>query len=161
VVLYSTTTYLKYRTQETYRGEHHVWCSPAFEAAKLSKYAIGANAPPSSDPVTIYRSLFRAVRDTDEHDDKIASQKKVVMALAVQWHADGHVTEAQRDEIIAVVTQARFNEWKPLVFVIPYVPVAGRVQLVPRGRRASSEPEYIIPDLKSGEFDIIEPATWS
>jgi hypothetical protein len=29
---------------------------------------------------------------------------------------------------------------------------------IPRANRASIEPEYIVPDLKDDEFDIIEPA---
>jgi hypothetical protein len=55
LLLYSTNTLLKFRIQEDYRHEHYVWCSPAFEAAKLSRYALGATTPPSSDPVSIYR----------------------------------------------------------------------------------------------------------
>ena len=49
LLLYSTNTYLKFRIQRDYRREHHVWCSPTFEAAKLGRYVRGAGTPLSSD----------------------------------------------------------------------------------------------------------------
>jgi hypothetical protein len=129
-----------------------------FEAQKLGKYALGAGQPPSSDPCSIYRNLCRAIRETDDHDDKIISQKSTIMALAVQWCNAGTISENERDEVVAIVNSARFPEWRPLIFVVPYGAVHDRVREVERARRASTEPEYIIPDLKLGEFDIIEPA---
>jgi hypothetical protein len=157
LILYSANTYLKYRIQEDYRNEHHVWCSPAFEAAKLGRYTLGATTPPSSDPASIYRNLHRAVKECDDHDPKIAEQKKVLLGLAVQWFNAGHISDAARDDITAIVASARFPEWRPLLLVIPYHSVVSRVIDVERAKRASAEPEYIIPDLKPGEFDIMEP----
>jgi hypothetical protein len=159
LLLYSTNTYLKFHIQENFRGEHRVWCSPVFEAQKQNRYALGAGQPASSDPCTIYTSLHRAVAVSDDHDPKINSQRKVLSALAVDWCLAGKITEAQRDEIVAIVKNARFPDWRPLIFVIPFSPVQARLQLVDRANRASHEPEYIIPDLKRGEFDIIEPST--
>jgi hypothetical protein len=158
LLLYSTNTYLKYRIQRDYRREHHAWCSPTFEAAKLGRYVRGAATPPSSDPASIYRNLHRAVTETDDHDSKIAEQRKVLLSLAVKWSTDGSITDAEREEITAIVDSARFPDWRPLLFVIPSHLVESRVVLVPRARRASIEPEYIVPDLKPEEFDIIEPA---
>jgi hypothetical protein len=159
LILYSTNTYLKYRIQEDYRHEHHVWCSPAFEAAKLGRYMLGATTPPSSDPASIYRNLHRAVKESDDHDSKIADQKKTLVSLAVQWFNAGHISDTARDDITAIVANARFPDWKPVLLLIPYHSVALRVIEVERARRASTEPEYIIPDLRPDEFDIIEPST--
>jgi hypothetical protein len=158
ILLYSTNTYLKYRIQRDYRREHHVWCSPTFEAAKLGRYVLGAATPASSDPASIYRSLHRAVTEFDEHDGKIAEQKKVLLSLAVKWRADTLITDAEREEITAIVGSARFPDWRPLLFVMPYNLVSSRVLMVPRASRASIEPEFVVPDLKQDEFDIIEPA---
>jgi hypothetical protein len=157
LLLYSTNSYLKFRIQRDYRGEHHAWCSPTFEAAKLGRYVRGAGTPPSSDPASIYRNLHRAVTEADDHDSKIAEQKKVLLSLAVKWCDDGIISVPEREEITAITTSARFPDWRPLLFVMPYHLVAARVQSVPRGHRASIEPEYIVADLKSHEFDIIEP----
>ena len=108
---------------------------------------------PRSDPASIYQNLCRAVAKTDEHDSKINSQKAILSALAVNWFAAGEINEAQRDEIVAVVNKARFPEWRPLIFVVPYAKVEGRVIAVPRDERPTSEPEYIIPDLRTQEFE--------
>jgi hypothetical protein len=61
-----------------------------------------------------------------------------------------------RDDITMTVSKATFSHWRPLLFVIPYAGVASRVLDVPRDKRASMEPEYIIPDLKIHEFGIVE-----
>jgi hypothetical protein len=118
---------------------------------------IGAGTPPSSDPASIYRNLQRAVKEADDHDSKIAEQKKVLLGLAVKWCDDALISDAAREEITAIVMSARFPDWRPLLFVMPFHLVEARLQEVPRARRASIEPEYIVSDLKSHEFDIIEP----
>jgi hypothetical protein len=158
LLLYSTNTYLKFRIQEDYRGEHHAWCSPVFAAETLNKYAIGAGTPPSSDPASIYRDLHGAVRRADEHNGKIIAQKTVMMALAVEWCNNGLITAGARDEITTIVRMAPFLDWRPLLFIIPYACVSDRVREAPREKRASTEREFIVPDLKRDEFDIIELA---
>jgi hypothetical protein len=157
LLLYSAVTYLKFRIQELYRGRHYVWCSPVFEAGTLAKYQLGAGTPPSSDPASICRRLHAAVTRGDDHDEKIESQKSSLLGLAVEWSKNGEIAEEDRDEITAIVTRASFKDWRPLLFVIPYEPIQTRVSLVPRQKRASLEPEYIIEDLVQGEFNIIEP----
>jgi hypothetical protein len=133
-----------------------VWCSPAFSAGSLNKYSLGSTTPPSSDPASIYRDLAAAVANNDEHCAKIIDQRKTLLALAVDWCNAGLIPPATRDDITMTVTKAGFPQWKPLLFVIPYASVAGRVQEVPRGKRASMEPEYIVPDLTLDEFGIVE-----
>lgn len=136
---------------------HYVWCSPTFEAAALPRYAIGAGQAASSDPATIYRQLHHAVKTKDGGDAKIAGQKKVLKALALKWMKDKEISDNDRDEIVAMVAKSDISDWRPLIYVIPFVAVSARVQLVARNRRASLDPEYIIPDLAESEFHIIEP----
>lgn len=119
---------------------------------------LGAGAAPSSDPASIYQTLSRAVERSDGHEPKIISQRTTLSALAVEWYSSGRITADTRDEILTILKMATFADWKPLIYVIPYGPVKGRVQSVPRANRASIEPEYIIPDLTDDEFDIIELA---
>ena len=156
ILLWSTTCALKHRIGETYYGSHYVWCSPVFEAAALPAYALGATQPPSSDPVTIYRQLHAAVARRDRHDAKIAGFKKSLKAVAVMQRGAGIITPEQANEIVGRVKTADFADWKPLMYVIPYALVASRLQVVPLKNRASDEPEYIIPDLKSQEFHFFE-----
>jgi hypothetical protein len=157
LLLYSTNTYLKFRMQDRYRGEHYVWCSPSFSAQKLNKYSLGSNTPASSDPASIYLELQdAAIERPDSHNARILSQKATLLSLAVDWCEAKHITEHQRDDITAVVGGAPMSYWRPLLLVIPYAGVAGRVQEVPFLQRASMEPEFIIPDLKPTEFGIVE-----
>ena len=159
LVLYSTQTFLKFRIQHDFIGRHRVWCSPVFDAEKQNRYALGASLAPSSDPASIYRDLAQAVKRSDDHNAKIASQKTVLGGLAIDWHTNRHISEEQRDDIIAIIKHSPITEWKPLILVVPFAPVAKRVKNVPRKDRASSEPEYIIDDLVAEEFDIIEAPT--
>ena len=69
------------------------------------------------------------MRKNDEHCAKITSQKATLLSLAVEWHAAGHITETKRNDITMIVSKAQFADFKPLLFVIPYSPVAGRVQM--------------------------------
>lgn len=157
LLLYSTNTLLKYKLAKMHcGGRHYVWCSPVFSSEKVGRYMIGAGQPPSSDPASIYAALSRAVECSDGGDAKIVSQRTTLSALAVEWHAQGRISEDTRDDIIAIVGNATFADWKPLIFVIPYGPVAARTKLVPRLKRAGTDPEYIIEDLAESEFDIIE-----
>jgi hypothetical protein len=158
ILLWSTNTRLKFHIQQTfYGGVHFVWCSPTFSAATLGRYAIGSSQPPSSDPYSIYQQLHEACRRSDQMDAKIANQKKTLTALAVKNCDDGVLSEPDRDEIVATVEKSSFEDWRPLIYAIPFQLVKGRVELVPRENRASREPEYIIKDLRDGEFHIIEP----
>lgn len=158
LLLWSTNTLLKFRIQHQFFGQvHHVWCSPTFEAAAKGKYEIGRDQPASSDPASIYRALKAFQEQPDDHDSKVAEQKKVLPGLAVKYFDDGKISASQRDDIIAIVNAARPSDWSPVIYVIPYAVVASRVQEVPRDRRASHSPEFIVPDLLEHEFDKITP----
>jgi len=136
-----------------------VWCTPAFAGQTLPRYAIGAAQPASSDPASIYQSLHKAVSTGDKGDARIAQWRLSLQGLAIDWHANGEITEQDRDEIVAIVQSAALAEFRPLIYAIPYASVVpeARVRLVDFALRASREPEYIIEDLKDGEFQIIEP----
>jgi hypothetical protein len=67
------------------------------------------------------------------------------------------ISASARDDIAVTVGKAPFPHFKPLLFVIPYAGLdPSRVEEVPRHKRASMEPEYIIRDLKMSEFGIVE-----
>lgn len=112
--------------------------------------------PESSDPCSIYRELRAAVTRPDDHNAKINDQKATLSGLAVKFATDGRISEESRDEIIEIVKRASFNEWRPLLYVIPSHTLGARLKPVPREKRASSEMEFIIEDLKQSEFHILE-----
>jgi hypothetical protein len=116
----------------------------------------GASLARSSDPFEIYRELSDACDRPDHHSEKIASQKAGLGAAALQWHSDGLITEADQADIIAIIDRATFREWRPVLYVIATDRVEARLQKVPREQRAGVEDEFIIADLKHGEFEPIE-----
>ena len=156
-VIYSTNVMLKYLIQEKFQNDvHYVWSSEYFDSNKRPAYSSGALVPPSSNPADIYRDLKNAVERGDSHNAKIIEQKAVLVRLATKWAQDGKISQAEKDEIIYWVTTARFDLWKPLLYVIPREPIELQIQIVPPDKRASFGNEYIISDLERSKFDIIE-----
>lgn len=148
---------LKFKVNENFIGYHYVWCSPVFEAAALGRGALGADQPASSDPATIYRRLHGDVAGRDRHANEIARQRESMKGTALLLVANKTIIDETAAMIAEMVDEADLHDFRPVLYAIPYQPVAARVQLVKTGKRASIEPEYIIPDLKSGEFHMIEP----
>ena len=157
IVLYSTNVFLKQHIQAQYQGDvHYVWCSECFDSTTLSTYSPGALVPPSSNPADIYKELQRDVQRKDSHSSKITAQKASLIRLASDWHASSKINVNDKDDIIYMVNNASFDDWRPLIYIIPRDTVASRLQIVPMAKRAGFGNEYIIQDLERNEFDIIE-----
>lgn len=156
-LLYSTNVLLKLLIQERFRGDiHYVWCSESFDSQSLPRYSLRSQVAPSSNPADIYRELKGAVQRKDQHCYKMTEQKLSLKSLAVSWEAAGEINSEEKEEIVYMVDNASFEDWRPLVYVIPRAMVDLRLKVVPANRRASFGPEYILPDLRRHEFDIIE-----
>ena len=158
-LLYSTNSLIKLLIHERYRhDEHYVWCSASFDSTTVASYTVGAHTAPSSDPADIYRRLKDDCVRTDKHSAKISKSKALLAALAVKWSSSGLITPEQKEDIIYLVESADFSQWRPVIYIIPRQPVAARMVPVPAAECASFGPEYIIPDLKRFEFDVLEVA---
>ncbi len=156
-ILYSCNVFLKQHIQQLYRNDtHFVWCSERFDSTTAGTYSAAALVAPSSNPVDIYRDLKNACARSDWHNAKIAEQKVSLKALAVTWEQNGEISTNDRDDILYMVDNATFQYWRPLLYVIPYAPVAARLQTVPVSKRAGLGVEYVISDLQRPEFDLIE-----
>jgi hypothetical protein len=68
----------------------------------------------------------------------------------------GDISKDDKEEIIYRVDTSDFDDWRPLLYIAPRDLVKSRLQIVPPSKRASFGLEYIIPDLKRNEFDIVE-----
>jgi hypothetical protein len=55
-----------------------------------------------------------------------------------------------------MVTNATFDDWRPLLYIIPRSLVETRLKVVPIHKRASFGDEFIVEDLRRSEFDLIE-----
>ncbi len=75
----------------------------------------------------------------------------------MQWASAGVISDADKEEIFAIIQKAQIADFRPLIYVIPYQPVSQRVVRVAINDRASLQPEYIVKDLNVDEFEIIEP----
>jgi hypothetical protein len=156
-LLYSTNVFLKLLVQERFRGDvHYAWCSESFDSSTLPRYSLSSQVAPSSNPADIYRELKNAVQRKDQHCYKINEQKLSLKNLAITWEAAGEINSDDKEEIIYRVDNASFDDWRPLLYIIPRSLVLPRLQTVPPNKRASFGPEFIIPDLQRSEFDIIE-----
>lgn len=156
IILWSAGSRLKYDIQERYYGTHYCWCSPAFDSEALAATAVGANMAPSSNPITIYRELAAAIAKNDSHDLRIAGFRASIRGIAMKKAKEGIITLDQAKEIAVMAKTASLSQFKPLMYVIPYNLVSGRVQSVPLKNRANFEPEYTVPDLHKSEFHVIE-----
>ena len=157
LLLFSTNTFMKYHIQVLYRKDiHFVWCSERFDSNAMSRYSSAALVGPTSNPADIYRELKRDVNGKDKHSSKINSQRAALSSLAVDWESKGEITSDQKDEIIYMVSNADFDYWRPLLYVIPRQPVELRLNIVPIAERAGFGVEYTISDLQNGEFEIVE-----
>jgi hypothetical protein len=156
-LLYSTNVLLKLLIHERFRGDkHYVWCSESFDSKSLPRYSLSSQVAPSSNPFDIYQELKSAVQRKDQHCYKINEQKLSLKNLAIMWEGKGEISADDKEEIIYMVDAASFDDWRPLIYLIPRTSVETRLQTVQANKRASFGIEYIITDLMRSEFDIIE-----
>jgi len=150
--------HLKFKIHQRFcKDIHYAWCSEHFDTGAVGRYQLGSGVPPTSNPASIYRDLKEAVQTNDRHNVKVEQQKVSLKALAVKWEDNQQITTKEKEEIIFMVDHSNITDWRPLIYVIPRPPIETRLKIVPIANRASNEIEYIIEDLKSGEFHIMEP----
>lgn len=156
IVLYSTVPHLKLMVCSRFVKEHYFWCSEQFDGAAGGSSTPWAPRAPTSNPKDIYIALRKAVRGNDRHDRVITDRRATLKHLAVTWHTDTRIDEAERDEIIYLADQSPYDDWRPKLCVIPVALVSSRCKLVPPKDRASTGLEWTVASLKDGEFDVIE-----
>jgi hypothetical protein len=156
-VIYSVNVFLKQYLMERFRGDrHYVWCSDSFDPSANPRFSSRSLVPPSSSPADLYRALAADVKRGDLHSPKINEQRASFMRLAVEWEKDGTIGANDKDEIVYWAEKADMQYWRPLIYVIPTAPILSRIQEVPVGKRAGLGMEYIVPDLRREEFDLLE-----
>jgi hypothetical protein len=156
IVLYSANSWLAYKIGERYYGgEHYAWCAPVFDGRTSS--AGGWYLPPTSSPAEIYSGLREEVRRGDRHSAKIDQNKIGIIYGASVKRRTGIVSEKQEKEIALIVEAAERADFRPLLYVIPYPPVAHLVKEVHVKDRAHPlSSECVIEALDRKLFDVIE-----
>lgn len=155
-LLYSVNTWLAYNVSARYYGGvHYVWCSPVFSARNHPGFQ--ATPPPTSCPSDIYHSLAEEVRRRDGHSAKIAENRLGLIAGAQKKHSAGIITADELHEIEEIAAVANCADFRPLLYVIPFVGVSHLLKEVPVSERAHPlSQEYIIEELPTELFDAIE-----
>ena len=155
LILYSTNTWLAFAIAERYYGGiHFAWCSPFFrpDAAVSS-----AAAPPTAIPGEIYDGFFEHVSRGDQHSPWIARNKIGILNGAVSKYVSEAINKEQLYQIDWITENAPIRDFRPLVFVIPFLGVEHLVEEVPPSERAHPlSVEYRIEALPRDRFDVIE-----
>jgi hypothetical protein len=156
LILYSCCTWLAYMVSQKYYGAlHYVWCTPHFDPN--SPFSGESAVPPTSSPREIYANLHKEIARGDRHSEKIAQNKLGILRGANIKRKYNVITVEQRDEITTIVKSSQLGDYRPLLFVIPFAPVAKRIKQVPiRARANPLSEEYILENLKRSAFDVLE-----
>lgn len=156
LILYSVCTYLAYNIAAKYYGDQHfVWCSPFFSEGSCPSYQY--TNPPTSSPARIYQDLEMGVTRDDRHNARIQQNRTGLANGAVMKHRAGVISLSQKKEILAIVQQAATGMFRPLIYVIPFLPVHKIVKQVSVNDRANPlSVEYVIEQLPREHFDIID-----
>ena len=157
IMLWSAGNRLKSFINHTYYGYHYIWCASVFEGAAQARGALGSMQASSSDPASIYRRLFQDVSTMDRNSNEISRQRDVMIGTALFLYTSGIIDKRTADTVSAIINKAGIEDFRPVLYAVPLSIVSSRLQYVPVDKWAGLEQEYIIPDLKDGEFHMIEP----
>jgi hypothetical protein len=156
LLLYSTNTWLAYRISEKYYGGNHwVYVAEHFER---DPNPLMGGAPPSSTPCEIYRRLRDEVDGQDSGSSaKVATNRVGLLNGAAAKFKARTIDAATRKEIESIVQTAPISDFRPLLYVMPYGPVATLVRRVNIGKKANPFwSEMIIESLPNSCFHAIE-----
>lgn len=150
ILMYSINTWLSYKISENYfQNKHYVWCAPHYNANGIN--------PPSSDPYEIYNGLAKDVVGKDHHSAKISMNKSGLLKAAEIKLASKVISTEERDEIVDILSAAQLDDFRPLIYVIPFELVKSIVKPVSIKLKAHTfSKEYIIEQLERPNFDIID-----
>ena len=149
-ILYSINTWLAFKIAEHFYGNNHfVWCAPMFNAKGIN--------PPSSDPHEICNGLMKDIEGRDKHSAKIAYNKTGIIKGADIQLENKVIHDKQRLEILDLVKTAEIEDFRPLIYIIPFEDVKSIV--TPASVKLTAglfSKEFIIEKLPREKFDIID-----
>ncbi len=156
LVLYSTNTSLAFNiAQRYYDGLHYVWCAPYSESRAVPAN-VGGVLPPTSSPSDIFHNLWEEVQRGDLHSAAIERNKLGILKGVAFKLSAGVIDKNQAADINAILSLTQIADFKPLLYVIPYQPIAHLAKEVPVAQRAHPLSfEYTIEALPRAAFDVI------
>jgi hypothetical protein len=156
LVLYSANTQLAYRINEHFYGQSHfVWCNAFFSAP--SPRSIDVEMPPSSTPCDICRNYLEDIARRDLHSRSLRDNRAGLQTGLKAKLAERVITEKQYRELKNIIVKSALDEFRPLLYVIPFEGVRDLVESVPPSQRAHPfSPEYRIERLPRSRFDVLD-----
>jgi hypothetical protein len=156
LILYSANTQLAYRINEHFYGQtHFVWCNAFFSAT--SPRSIDVEMPPSSTPCDICRNYLEDITRRDRHSLSLRTNRVGLQKGMKAKLAERVITEEQYLELEELVSKASLDEFRPLLYVIPFEGVRDLAKPVPPLQRAHPfSPEYKIKRLPRSRFDVLD-----
>lgn len=156
LVLYSTNTLIAYRINERFYGQiHYVWCSPFFSSSAPN--LLDVQMPPSSTPCDICRRFLDDVARLDRHSPNIEGNRTGLQKGMTARRREGMIDHEKSEEIGRIIEEASLEDYRPLLYVIPFEGVRNLVRPAPLSERAHPfSPEYVIDRLPRSRFDVLE-----
>tara|TARA_R110000868_G_scaffold119310_7_gene316049 strand:- start:12263 stop:12742 length:480 start_codon:yes stop_codon:yes gene_type:complete len=152
LIFYSINSKLAHHINTNYYSNtHYVWVAPYFNCEKTN--------PSSSNPKDIYKNFKKDLKKgkIDYHSLNIANNRVGIKKGAILMCKSKNIDENTKSLIIALSQKAEAEHFRPIIYVIPAEKVLNKVETPDLTIKANSlSLEYIIPSLKSEEFDIIE-----
>lgn len=158
LLYYSTNTKLAYILNERfYSSNHFVWCSPVFDPEKLDAYDYRKRIPVSSSPYKIYKNLIDDIISLDMHSSKIEQNRNSLKKGAAIMLDKGFIDTDDFTRIIRIIDKATFQDFSPVIYLIPKELVKDKIQLVEIDSAANPmSTEFQIEGLSNTEFELIE-----
>lgn len=153
LVLYSTNTSIARLLSVEYYGDvHWVWAGDVLDdpGGKLQ-------LPPSSLAGDLFRRYMHDVNGKDTHSSLIERNRARLLDGCKVKQKEGILDDGTARRIRNQVRYYPIPLFKPLLYIIPYTPIAHLVKRVPPELTASTASnEYIIEELPGGKFDVFE-----
>lgn len=148
-------TWLAYAIAERYYdGVHFAWCSPVYDGRQADMHV---NIPPSSSPADLYRLLQDGVERGEQHSAVLKGQRDGLLRGANMRRADGLISGSEFHDITRTVEGSPLNDFRPVLYVIPYDRVRGTVVEASVEERAHPfSIEYKVNPLPRDCFDMLE-----
>ena len=155
LLLYSTNSWLAHSFAERYYDSvHYAWCRSHFSAhdARLS-----VAMSPTATPKDMYGRLCTDVARCDHHSPWIERNRIGILRDASCKLQAGIITRDQEGQIVSILEAREVLDFRPLLFIIPYVKAVGLAVEVPPGKQAHSlSREFQVEALPMDCFDGIE-----
>lgn len=133
-----------------YNGTHYTWVASEFYPYRLPN-------PKSSSPILIYQDLYQPWRDKDEFDKFILQVRINIKKAVIIQERKRNITSTDANSMKNICDNVDIHFFYPLVFRIDINDVRnkGRTITTAGSGITAGSLEYLIEDLKTGDFEIL------